>query len=112
MKQFLSVNLLIIFLIGIFALQLSSCSSPQTYLPVDASLIKQDMSQDEVKKIVGVPDAVSINDAGEEQWFYYNDISHFWNRIPWIGGGGKVETLMITFRDAKVRHWIYYVEEL
>ena len=109
------IKLILFLLIGIMPLQLASCSSPQKYLPVDASILKKDMTRDEVEKLVGVPDAITVNEAGDEEWFYYNEHTHFWQDIPLIGrflGSREVETLMITLRDAKVVKWVYYVEKL
>ncbi len=107
-----TIKLVLLILIGTLCFQLSSCSTPQKYFPVDASLIKKDMSRDEVKKLVGIPDAVTVNQEGDEEWFYYNDITHFWDKLPFIGGGREIETLMITFHDSKVKKWIYYVNKL
>ena len=108
-------KLILFLLIGIMPLQLASCSSPQTYLPVDASLLKEKMSSTEVEKLVGVPDAVTINESGDEEWFYYNEHSHFWQDIPLVGkylGSRRVETLMITMRGGQVVKWVYYDEKL
>ncbi len=108
-------KLILFLLIGIMPLQLASCSSPQKYLPVDSSLLQKNMSSDEVEKLVGVPDAVTVNEAGDQEWFYYNEHTHFWQKIPLIGrylGSREVETLMITMQDGKVLKWVYYVERL
>ncbi len=108
-------KIILLLIIGIIPLQLASCASPQRYLPVDASLLKKEMNSQEVKKLVGIPDAVTVNKAGEQEWFYYNDHTHFWQKIPLLGkylGKREIETLMITLKDGQVVKWVYYVEKL
>ena len=106
----------ILFLLSLTCMiQLSSCAFPQRYLTVDASILKKQMDKREVQKLLDYPDAVTTNENGDEEWFYYNEHSHFWQSIPLIGkylGQPEVETLMITFRDGKVIKWVYYVEKL
>ena len=109
------LKLILFLLIGTLALELASCSSPQKYITVDASVLQKGMKKHEVKKLVGYPAAVTINKDGDEDWYYYNDNAHFWQKTPFLGkylGTHEVETLMITFRNGKVLKWIYYVEKL
>ncbi len=98
----------------LFMIQLSSCASPRKYLTVDASILKKQMDQQEVQRLLDYPDAITTNENGDEEWFYYHEHSHFWHSIPLLKhlGQREVETLMITFRNGKVLKWVYYVEKL
>ena len=115
MKTISQTRTVLLLLSLIFMIHLSSCASPQKYLTVDASILKKQMDRKEVQKLLDYPDAITTNEDGDEEWFYYNEHSHFWQAIPLIGkhlGQREVETLMITFRDGKVLKWVYYVEKL
>ncbi len=115
MDKYRLQQLLLFFLIGTLPLQLASCSSPQKYLTVDASILQKDMEKEEIEKLLGYPDAVTTSEVGNEEWYYYNDNTHFWQKTPFLGrylGSREVETLRITLRDGRVLKWVYYVEQL
>lgn len=112
-KSFLKI--IIYILIGTSVVQLTSCSTPQKYITVDASILQQGMDQKEVYKLLDYPDAVTLNKDNGEEWYYYNDHSHFWQKIPFVGkhlGNRMVEVLKITFKNSKVLKWIYYNEKI
>ena len=113
MKNVLKINLLV-FLIGLLALNLCSCASKEPHLAVDASVISKGQTKLEVKKLDGEPDYITHNKAGEEEWYYYNDITPFYRRIWLIGrffGNRKIEAVQVTFYHDHVSRVIYYVTE-
>ncbi len=113
MKHALKTNLLL-FLIGLFALNLCSCASKEPHLAIDASVISKGQTKLEVKNLVGEPDYITNNKQGEEEWYYYNDITPFWRKIWIIGrffGPKKVESIQVTFYHDHVSKVIYYVTE-
>lgn len=109
-------NLLSLFLIGTLALFLTSCAgTPRKYLAVDASLVKQGQSRAEIFELLGGPEAARINQAGQEEWYYYYVHRHFWQRIPFLGnhlGEKKMESLQIIMESEKVVKTVYYVQQL
>jgi len=109
-------NLLSLFLIGSLILFLTSCAgAPRKYLAVDASLVKQGQSRAEIFELLGGPEAARINQAGQEEWYYYDVHRRFWQRIPFLGdhlGEKKVESLQIILESGKVVKAVYYVQEL
>ena len=73
------------------------------------------MEKGDIEKLLGYPDAVTTSEVGNEEWYYYNDNTHFWQKTPFLGkylGSREVETLRITLRDGKVLKWVFYVEQL
>jgi hypothetical protein len=109
-------NLLSLFLIGTLILFLASCAvTPKKYLAVDASLVKQGQSKAEISKFFGPPEAARINQAGQEEWYYYDVHRHFWQRIPFLGhrfGKIEVECLQIVLESGQVVKTVYYVQGL
>ena len=113
MKNILNTTVFLI-LIGLLAMNLCSCAEKEPHLAIDASVISKGQTKSEVKKLVGEPDYITHNQKGEEEWFYYHDITPFWRKI-WLVGGllGKkeVEAIQITFYHDHVSRVIYYVTE-
>ena len=109
-------NLPSLFLIGTLMLFLASCAvSPKKYLAIDASLVKQGQSRAKISKFFGPPHAARTNQAGQEEWYYYDVHRHFWQRMPFLGrhlGKEKVECLQIVMESGQVVKAIYYVQGL
>jgi len=107
-------NLPSLFLIGTLILFLASCAgTPKKYLAVDASLVKQGQSKAEISEFLGPPKAARINQAGQEEWYYYDVHRHFWQRIPFLGrhlGKEEVECLQIVLESGQVVKAVYYVQ--
>ncbi|MEA1992324.1 MAG: hypothetical protein U9N58_09060 [Thermodesulfobacteriota bacterium] len=107
-------NLPLLFLIGILMIFLASCAgTPKKYLAVDASLVKQGQPKAEISEFLGQPDAARINQAGQEEWYYYDVHRHFWQRIPFLGrhlGKEEVECLQIVLESGQVVKRVYYVQ--
>lgn len=107
-------NLLSLFLIGILILFLASCAgTPKKYLAVDASLVKQGQSKAEISEVLGAAHAAKTNQAGQEEWYYYDVHRHFWQRIPFLGrhlGKEEVECLQIVLESGQVVKAVYYVQ--
>jgi len=107
-------NLPSFFLIGTLILFLASCAgTPKKYLAVDASLVKQGQSKAEISEFFGPPEAGRINQAGQEEWYYYDVHRHFWQRIPFLGrylGKKEVECLQIVLESGQVVKAVYYVQ--
>ena len=92
---------------------LASCAPRQTYLPIEASLIKKGASAEEVQQFLGPPEAVVNRDDGGEEWYYFDDKSHFWQKIPFIGkylGKQRVESIQVILKRNRVVSATYYVE--
>ncbi len=102
-------------IIGIFCLQLSSCTgSPRRYLTLDASLIKKGDTMAQVLDIMGPPDARQIDQTGQEEWYYYVVHRHFYQKLPLLGrflGNVRVEALQVVFVSNRVIKVLYYVPE-
>jgi hypothetical protein len=81
-------NLPSLFLIGTLMLFLASCAgTPKKYL--------------------------AVNQAGQEEWYYYDVHRHFWQRIPFLGrhlGKEEVECLQIVLESGQVVKAVYYVQ--
>ncbi len=113
MKGTSKTNLLL-FLIGLLVLNLCSCASKEPHLAIDASIISKGQTKLEVKNLVGEPDYITHNEKGEEEWYYYNDITPFWRRIWLVGrlfGKKRIEAIQVTFYHDHVSKVIYYVSE-
>ncbi len=113
MKRTFSANILL-FIIGILVLNLCSCASKHPHLAIDASIINRGQTKLEVKKLVGEPEYITHNKNGEEEWYYYHDITPFWRKIWLIGrffGNKKIEAIQITFYHDHVSKVLYYVTE-
>jgi len=105
---------ILLFIIGLFALNLCSCASKEPHLAIDASVVSKGQTKLEVKKLLGEPDYITENEQGEEEWYYYNDITPFWRRIWVIGrvfGKRKVEAIQVVFYHDHVSKVTYYVTE-
>ncbi len=106
--------LFFLLLIGLFVANLSGCASKEPCLAIDASLIHKGQTKDQVISLIGQPHVITRNDQGQEEWYYYHDISGFWKRMPYMGrlmGKRKIETTMITFSQDIVDKVVYYVTE-
>ncbi len=100
--------------IGTFSFCLTSCANKQYHLAVDASIISKGQTKTHVMDLVGKPDYITKTEKGVEQWYYYNDITPFYKKIPLIGGlFGKreLEVIQVTFYMDKVSKVVYYVTE-
>ncbi len=105
---------LLFVVIGIFPLCITSCASKQYHLAVDASIISKGQTKAQVMDLVGKPDYITKTEKSEEQWYYYNDITPFYKKIPLIGGlFGKreLEVIQVTFYMDRVSKVVYYVAE-
>ncbi len=105
---------ILLFIIGISPFFLTSCASKQYHLAVDASIISKGQTKDQVMELVGKPDYITKTEKGEEQWYYYNDITPFYKKIPLLGrlfGKGEMEVIQVTFYMDRVSKVIYYVAE-
>lgn len=109
-------NLPSLFLIGTLILFLTSCAgTPKKYLAVDASLVKKGQSKAEISEFFGPAHTARINQAGQEEWYYYDVHRHFWQHIPFLGrhlGREKVECLQIVLESGQVVKAVYYVRDL
>jgi len=103
----------LLLLIGLFAALLTSCGgSPRRYLAADASLVNPGQTPEEILALFGHPDATRTNRSGQEEWYYYQVRSHFWQRIPFLHrwlGREEVEALQIVFDSQRVIKALYYV---
>ncbi len=100
--------------IGIFPICLTSCATKQYHLAVDASIISKGQTKDQVMELVGKPDYITKTEKGNEQWYYYNDITPFYKKIPFLGrlfGKREMEVIQVTFYMDRVSKVIYYVAE-
>ncbi len=107
-------NLLYAILIGIFLLNLSGCGKKEPHLAIDASIISKGQTKDQVVRLIGRPHVITHNEQGQEEWYYYHDISGFWVKIPLIGrlfGKRKIETTQVVFSNNLVTKVTYYVAE-
>ena len=93
----------------------ASCASRQTYLPIEASLVDTGTDRTEVAKMLGPPNAVVTQPDNTEEWYYFQDKTWFWQRIPFVGrylGDRNVESLQIIIKDDRVVKATYYVQQL
>ncbi len=105
-------NLLLLFLIGLFCFQLSSCAQKQYHLAIDASIIKKGQTKEKVTELIGQPDYIVKDKDDEERWYYAHDISPFYKKIPLLGqffGHKEIEVIEVTFYLNHVSKVIYYV---
>jgi outer membrane protein assembly factor BamE (lipoprotein component of BamABCDE complex) len=106
----------ILLLIGPFLFSLACCSgTPRRYLASDASLINPGQTRTDVLQTLGPPDITRENSAGEEELYYYEIHSHFWQRIPFLGrhlGKTDAEALQILLKSDQVVKTKYYVPDL
>ncbi len=111
----ISKKLLLFFvIIGIFPLYLTSCANKQYHLAVDASIISKGQTKSQVIDLVGKPDYITKTERDDEQWYYYNDITPFYKKIPFLGGllgKRELEVIQVTFYKDRVSKVIYYVAE-
>jgi outer membrane protein assembly factor BamE (lipoprotein component of BamABCDE complex) len=103
----------VVVVLSLCIIALASCAPRQTYLPIEASLIKKGASADEVQQFLGPPEAVVSRDDGGEEWYYFDDKSHFWQKIPFLGkylGKQRVESIQVILKRNRVVSATYYVE--
>jgi len=102
-----------IFFIGFSTIFLTSCAgTPRKFLASDAAFIKKGQPQEKIVQLLGPPDAKRITKDNLEEWYYYQENSRFYHRIPLLGhhlGNPKVDVLQVTFRSGYVVKTIYYV---
>ncbi len=112
--KILEKSLLLFVFIGIFSISLTSCAKKQYHLAVDASIISKGQTKNQVMELVGKPDYITKTEKGDEQWYYYNDITPFYKKIPFLGrlfGKREVEVIQVTYYMDRVAKVIYYVAE-
>jgi hypothetical protein len=109
-------SILTILLIGPFLFSLACCSgTPRRYLASEASLINPGQTRADVLDTLGPPDISRENSAGEEELYYCEVHSHFWQRIPLLGrhlGQKHAEALQILLKSDQVVKTKYYVPDL
>lgn len=109
-------SVVILLLIGPFLFSLACCSgTPRRYLASDACLINPGQTRADVLQTLGPPDITRENGVGEEEWYYYEVHSHFWQRIPFLGrhlGKKDAEALQILLKSDQVVKTKYYVPDL
>ncbi len=112
--KILEKSLLLFVIIGIFSFSLTSCANKQYHLAVDASIISKGQTKNQVMELVGKPDYITKTEKGDEQWYYYNDITPFYKKIPFLGrlfGKREMEVIQVTYYMDRVAKVIYYVAE-
>ncbi len=106
-------NILYIFLIIFFTLITTSCTINQReFLVLDTSLIHIGQPANEVRSILGPPDARKKIGPEREAWYYYHKRRRFYQRIPIIGshlGQPEIEVLEVKFFSDRVEKTTFYV---
>ena len=103
--------LTILFLL--ISIGMSACAVNQReFLVLDTNSIHLGQPADEVKEILGPPDARQKTGPGKEAWYYYHPRKHFYQYIPLIGprlGTNEIEVLQVRFFSSRVEKVTFYV---